>query len=118
MHRATELEQMNVEIRDNRDDERYEIWKDGELAGFVQYRLHDGRITFTHTEIDPEHEGAGLGSQLARTALDDARLRQLAVLPVCPFIADFIRRHPDQYLDLVVPSMRDEVTPPVQSSPG
>jgi predicted GNAT family acetyltransferase len=118
MHYATELEQMNVDVRDNREDERYEIWTDGELAGFVQYRLHDGRITLIHTEIDPEHEGAGLGSQLARAALDDARVRQLAVVPVCPFIADFIRRHPDRYLDLVVPSMRAEVTAPVQSSPG
>jgi uncharacterized protein len=100
---------MNVQTRDNRDDERYEVLADGDLAGFAEYRLHDGRITFTHTEIDPEHEGAGLGSQLIRAALDDARRRGLAVLPVCPFVVEYIRRHPDDYLDLVVPAMRARV---------
>jgi uncharacterized protein len=101
---------MSVEVRDNRNEERYEVWTDGELAGFAQYRLHSGRITFTHTEIDPEHEGAGLGSRLVCAALDDVRGRGLAVLPVCPFFADYIRRHPQDYLDLVVPAMRTRVT--------
>jgi uncharacterized protein len=101
---------MSVEVRDNRDQTRYEVWTDGQLAGFAQYRLHGGRITFTHTEIDPEHEGAGLGSQLVRAALEDVRGRGLAVLPVCRFVADYIRRHPEDYLDLVVPSMRTRVS--------
>jgi predicted GNAT family acetyltransferase len=97
---------MAVEVRDNPDQARYEIRADGELAGFAQYRLHDGRITLFHTEIDPEHEGAGLGSQLARGALADVRARGLAVVPVCPFIAGYIAHHPDEYLDMVVPEMR------------
>ncbi len=101
---------MSVEVRDNRDKERYEIWTDGELAGFAQYRLHGERITFTHTEIDPEHEGTGLGSRLVRAALEDVRERGLTVLPVCPFFANYIRHHPDDYLDLVVPAMRARVT--------
>jgi len=95
-----------VEVRDNRAQARYEIWSGGKLAGFAQYRLEPGRITFVHTEIDPEHEGAGLGSRLASAALDDARARQLAIVPVCPFIAEYIRGHPEDYLDLVVPEMR------------
>jgi predicted GNAT family acetyltransferase len=100
---------MSVEVRDNRDEARYEIRADGRLAGFAQYRLHDGRITFTHTEIDPEHAGAGLGSRLARAALEDVRERALAVVPVCPFIAAFIKGHPEDFLDLVVPAMRARV---------
>ncbi len=97
---------MSVEVRDNSDEARYEIWTRGRRAGFAQYRLGPGSITFVHTEIDPEHEGVGLGGRLARAALDDARARQLSVVPLCPFIADYIRRHPDDYLDLVVPAMR------------
>ena len=93
-------------MHDNRDRARYEISTGGRRAGFAQYRLDPGSITFVHTEIDPEHEGAGLGSRLARAALDDVRARQLTVVPLCPFIADYIRRHPDDYLDLVVPAMR------------
>ncbi len=100
---------MNVEVNDNRDQARYEIWTDGQLAGFAQYRLNDESITFVHTEIDPEHEGAGLGSRLARAALDDVRARQLTVVPLCPFIADYIRRHRDDYLDLVAPAWRSRL---------
>jgi predicted GNAT family acetyltransferase len=100
---------MGVEVRDNRDESRYEVFTDGQLAGFSQYRLGDGRITFVHTEIDPDYEGSGLGSRLARAALDDSRTRNLEVVPQCPFIAGYIRRHPE-YIDLVVPAFRAGVT--------
>jgi predicted GNAT family acetyltransferase len=99
---------LTVEVRDNPDEARYEVWADGLLAGFAQYRLHDGQITFFHTEVEPQHEGSGLGGRLARAALDDVRARGLAVVPLCPFIAAFIRSHADEYADLVVPSMREQ----------
>ncbi len=97
---------MGVEIRDNRDENRYEIRVDGQVAGFAEYQLGHDSITFTHTEIYPAYEGAGLGSHLARGALDDVKARGLSVVPVCPFIAAYISRHPDDYLDLVVPDLR------------
>jgi uncharacterized protein len=100
---------VSIEVRDNPDQTRYELHVDGQLAGFAQYRLHNDRITFVHTEIDEAHVGSGLGGRLARGALDDARSRGLAVVPLCPFIAAFIGRHPDEYLDLVVPSLRGRV---------
>jgi predicted GNAT family acetyltransferase len=93
---------MSVEVTDNAGAGRYEVSVDGEPAGGAYYRLEDDRIVFTHTEIDPAHEGQGLGGGLARGALDDVRGRGLAVVPLCPFIAGWIRRHPD-YADLVSP---------------
>lgn len=89
-----------VRIADNPDDRRYEISVDGAPAGMAVYRLSPGMITFVHTEIDPAREGEGFGAQLVRSALDDARARGLAVRPLCPFVAAFIRRHPE-YGDLV-----------------
>ena len=71
------------------------------MAGAAFYELDDDVITFTHTEVDPEFEGQGVGSALARYALDQAREAGLRVRPLCPFIARWIRRHPD-YADLVV----------------
>jgi uncharacterized protein len=97
---------VTVETRDNRDENRYEIWIDGQVAGFALYQLGHDSITFTHTEIYPAHEGSGFGSRLAREALDDAKKRELSVVPLCPFIATYIADHPDDYLDLVVPAMR------------
>jgi predicted GNAT family acetyltransferase len=95
----------NVEVRNNKRDYRYEIWADGALAGHTQYVLDRGRIAFLHTEVNESYEGQGLGSRLAREALDDARARGIVVMPFCPFIADFIERHIEEYRDLVAPEM-------------
>lgn len=91
---------MKTEVMDQPDRERYEIRVGGELAGFADYVLTPGMITFTHTEIDKSFEGKGIGSALTRESLDDVRERGLTVLPVCPFVKGWIERHPE-YLDLV-----------------
>lgn len=97
---------MPAEVRDNPEQERYEISVDGELAGFAQYRSRPGLIAFVHTEVDEGHEGEGLGTRLVTFALDDARARGLEVLPFCPFVNGFVQRHP-QYADLVPESRRE-----------
>ncbi len=89
-----------VTVADNADRERYEIRVGGKLAGFVKYRLRPELIELVHTEVNDEFEGRGLGSRLISFALDDARERELAVLPFCPFVNDYIQRH-RQYADLV-----------------
>ena len=89
-----------IEVVDNADESRYEVRVDGELAGFAQYRLRPAALAFVHTEIDDRFEGQGLGGKLVSHALDDARSRGLAVLPICPFVRSYIERHPE-YLDLV-----------------
>lgn len=80
---------------------RYEA-RDGQtLAGLAAYLLtHNDLIVFTHTEVEAGFEGKGVGSRIARFALDDARARGLGVVPLCPFIKGWIERHPD-YADLV-----------------
>jgi predicted GNAT family acetyltransferase len=87
-------------VSDNAEGSRYEIHVDGRLAGFAEYKGGPGQIVFTHTEVDDAYEGQGVGSELARGALDDARAKGLAVVPLCPFIKGWIARHPD-YEDLV-----------------
>lgn len=89
-----------VEVADVEAEQRYEARLDGQLAGFAEYRRRDGRTVFTHTEVDDEFEGRGIGGALARGALDDVRARGELAVPVCPFIAAWIERHPD-YQDLV-----------------
>ena len=66
---------MNVEVRNNPAKYRYELWVDGEGVGHAKYRLGHGRIAFVHTKVYEPHESLGLGTQLARVALDDARAR-------------------------------------------
>lgn len=83
-----------------RREDRYEITVDGAHAGFAFFQERPGAVVITHTEIDDAYEGQGLGSQLARAALDDIRARGLHVVPECPFTGTWIERHPD-YQDLV-----------------
>jgi uncharacterized protein len=79
---------------------RYELRVGDRLIGLAVYRRRNGRIAFTHTEVDESCEGRGFGSLLAATALEDARQEGLEVAPLCPFIAHYIRRHPE-YAELV-----------------
>jgi uncharacterized protein len=89
-----------IEVRDNPEKHRYEVEVDGELAGASYYRDRDDARVVTHTEIDEEWEGQGVGSRLIQGALDDIRARGLRVTPVCPFASAYIERHPE-YADLV-----------------
>ena len=87
-------------VTDNPAESRYELHLGGELAGFVRYHLRGQQITLIHTEIDPRFQGAGLATHLARFSLDDARKRGLAVLPFCPYVNSWIKKHPE-YAELV-----------------
>jgi len=91
---------MSTEVVDDQLRSRWEARVDGDLAGVVAYELDDGVVTFTHTVVADAFEGRGVGSALARAALDDARAQGLAVVPRCPFIAGWIEHHP-AYADLV-----------------
>jgi predicted GNAT family acetyltransferase len=87
-------------VRDDPDNHRYVLEVGGEVVGLAVYHLRGGRYIFVHTEIGPGHEGEGLGSILARTALDDVRDKGAKIVPLCPFISAFIRRHPE-YEDMI-----------------
>lgn len=88
-------------MTDHPDSARWEITVGGETVGLLTYRLDGDVITLLHAEIDPSREGRGLGSELTRRALDDARRRGLRVRPRCPFVVAFMRSHADEYGDLV-----------------
>lgn len=89
-----------VDIKDHPASHRFELTVDGVLAAYAEYNLLKQGLMFTHTEVLAAFEGRGLGSQLARFALDQVRARRVQAIPVCKFIAGFIRKHPE-YLDLV-----------------
>ena len=92
---------MHNEVRDVTGKSRYEVTADGTLAGFAEYREVDGVRVFTHTEVFDAFEGKGIGSTLARGALDAERAAGRRIVALCPFVDGYIRRHPDEYGDLV-----------------
>lgn len=83
-----------VTVADSRERRRFEASIDGELAGFARYVRLPDRVVFTHTEVDPAFEGRGVGSALAKGALDAMRANGDRVEARCPFIAAYIKRHP------------------------
>ncbi len=87
-------------VTDNVAARRFEAHVEGQLAGFAEYQVTDELVVFTHTEVEPAFEGQGIGSALARFALDRLRADGTRkALPVCPFIKGWIERHPD-YLEI------------------
>jgi predicted GNAT family acetyltransferase len=90
----------NPDVGNNTAAHRYEIRADGEVAGVAAYGMSGNTVVFTHTEISDAFEGRGLGSHLAKAALDDVRQHHQRVRPLCPFIAAYIDRHVE-YADLV-----------------
>lgn len=88
-----------LEIVMNETTHRFEA-KLGEEVAFAEYELQPGSILLPHTVVPPAFEGKGVGSGLAKAALGYAREHGLSVKPACPFIAGYIKKHP-QWHDLV-----------------
>ncbi len=89
-----------IVVVDAPERKRFEATVDGEVAGFLIYRRRPGLLALIHTEVEDRFEGRGLGGRLARFALDQARAEGLAVLPFCPFVNAWMKRH-REYVDLV-----------------
>lgn len=97
-----------MDVREEPDHARFVIEVDGRVAGRAAYDRHGDRYVFTSTVVDDEFEGQGVGSRLARSVLDDMRQRGLSIVPLCPFIAGWIRRH-HEYEDLIDADLHAEL---------
>ena len=80
---------------------RFESLDDGEALGLIDYTDDGSVMALTHTFVPPEHRGGTIASDLVQFALDAARAEGRLVDPVCPYVALWIRRHPE-YADLLV----------------
>jgi uncharacterized protein len=90
-----------VTVINNEVANRFEIHIGDEMA-FLTYTLDGTTIAYKHTEVPPTLEGRGIAAKLATHALDYARANHLDVVPLCPYVAEYIKRHP-AYEDLVAP---------------
>lgn len=81
------------------DRGRYELHVDGHLRGVADYRERDGRVVFTHTEVDVPLRGRGYSNALVRAALDDVRTSSKRADATCWFVREFAEQHPE-YADL------------------
>ena len=81
-------------VADAPERERFEAHAEsGEVAGVVTYQLSGNIIIYTHTEVDADFEGQGVGSALALAVMEDAKAHGRTVVPMCPFISDWLLKH-------------------------
>src|SRR5690606_239318 len=83
-----------LELIDNKEKKQFEININGKIA-FLKYILLSNKIILTHTEVPKELEGKKIGSALVRKVLENIEKRKLILIPLCPFTAAFIKRHPE-----------------------
>ncbi|NAY91110.1 N-acetyltransferase [Muricauda sp. JGD-17] len=91
---------MEYELINNEEAKQYEFHIEGQVPK-IEYIKAKDKIYLTHTEIPKGLEGKGIGSALVKQALDDVREKDLTLVPLCPFVALFIKRHPE-YKTLVL----------------
>lgn len=91
---------MAHQLIDNENSKQYEFHIDGLLPRIEYIRTKD-KIYLTHTEVPKGLEGKGVGSQLVNAALEDVKAKDLDLVPLCPFVALYIKRHPE-YKTLVM----------------
>jgi uncharacterized protein len=83
-----------MDVRNNEAESRYELDLDGHLA-IAAYRMQDGAVAFTHTEVPQALQGQGVGTRLIAGALADVRRRGLRIIPLCGFVRHYVETHPE-----------------------
>lgn len=84
-----------ISVVDNAERSRFELTVDGGLVGRLDYVPRSDALALTHTEVERAFRGKGFAGRLVRAALDSARGHGLTVIPICPYVVDYLRRHPD-----------------------
>ncbi len=94
----------DLQIIDNTSLHRFELQQDNEIA-FIVYTKTQDSLRLVHTEVPPSLQGKGVGSQLVGGVLKLARQQGLSVVPSCPFVFNYVRRH-REYLPILDPNHR------------
>jgi predicted GNAT family acetyltransferase len=93
----------------NIDTHSYEIFLGDEKVGHLDYGQMPGEIHFTHTFVDPAHQGKNLAAILTKFALDDVRaVGKSKVVPVCSYTVRYMEKHPETH-DLLLNPIEDAV---------
>lgn len=85
---------MEFKIRENIEKKRFETEVENKIA-LIEYIRAEDKMYLTHTEVPKELEGKGIASSMAKQVLQQIKDENLKLVPLCPFIASYIRRHPE-----------------------
>jgi len=85
---------MAKDLREGPADGRYEVPLEGGTA-LADYIREGDTLLVTHTHVPAALRGRGAGATLVKALLDDARAQNLKIVPLCSFVAAYMRRHPE-----------------------
>ena len=91
----------DYKLIDNEERHQYEFHVDQYTPKIEYIKSTNGEIYLTHTEVPEKYEGQGIGAELVRAVLEDVRAKKVQIIPQCPFIAQYIYRHPE-WADVVL----------------
>jgi len=91
---------MSYQFIDNKEKKRYEI-RLPEHTTLIEYIRTKDKIYLTHTEVPTELEDHGVGTELVKQVLEDIKQKDLEPVPLCPFVAAYIKKYP-KYKALVL----------------
>ena len=91
---------MATRIEHNEAKSRYDIFLDGELAGYAEYAEHAGVRDFNHTLTESRFRGHGVAAQVVGHALADTRAAGFKVRASCWYVDEYIAKH-REFADLV-----------------
>lgn len=84
-----------LHVIDVPDVSRFELRLDGQRVGLADYSIDGDVVTVPHVETDPAHRGQGFAAILMDGVIDSLRANGQTIRPVCPYAADYMRRHPE-----------------------
>jgi predicted GNAT family acetyltransferase len=88
---------MGREFANERDEHRYTLRIDGELACVVDYTINNNSISMTRTFTRPDLRGKGYAAELVTHAVDDVEKNTTCrVVPMCWYVAEWFDRHPER----------------------
>jgi len=73
---------------------RFEMEVEGATA-FIDYETRPDAIALLHTEVPPALEGRGVAAALVEKTLIYLKERNQKIIPLCPYVGVFLRRHPE-----------------------
>lgn len=83
-------------VRDNKQEQRFEMTLTGGKMAFIQYEeAGKGILALMHTEVPEGFEGKGLGGALVKKTFEIVREENLKIVPACPFVSVYLKRHPE-----------------------
>ena len=85
---------MEIEVSENKEKKRFEVSLEGKLA-LIDYIRAEDKMYLTHTEVPSEMEGKGIASSMVKQVFQQIRDENLKLVPLCPFVASYLKRHPE-----------------------